>query len=130
VTPAVAHGTAARGRPLPAARRPELDVLRALVVAGLVVFHSTVVFATGASWFVKDARPAIGFTMFLLWGLTLHVMRGPAADHTPLVSIWFGFGWHLAGGQQVRFDMDHLLAYRSITRVVLAARSVVTRARS
>jgi peptidoglycan/LPS O-acetylase OafA/YrhL len=55
-------------RPLRAARRPELDVMRALVVAGLVVFHSAVVFAAGASWFVKDPRPAVGFTVFLLWG--------------------------------------------------------------
>ena len=42
--------------------------MRAFVVTGLVVFHSAVVFATGASWFVKDPRPAIGFTVFLLWG--------------------------------------------------------------
>src|SRR5215472_12885640 len=51
-----------------AARRPELDVTRAFVVAGLVVFHSAVVFAAGASWFVKDPRPSVGFTVFLLWG--------------------------------------------------------------
>src|SRR6516164_1386848 len=51
-----------------ASRRPELDVMRALVVAGLVVFHSAVVFAAGASWFVKDPRPSAGFTVFLLWG--------------------------------------------------------------
>ena len=51
-----------------AARRPEVDVMRALVVAGLVVFHSAVVVAAGASWFVKDPRPAIGFTVFSLWG--------------------------------------------------------------
>ena len=51
-----------------AARRPEFDVLRDLVVAGLVVFHSAVVFATGTSWFVKDIRPGIGFSVFLLWG--------------------------------------------------------------
>jgi acyltransferase-like protein len=42
--------------------------MRALVVAGLVVFHSAVVFAAGASWFVKDPRPSVGFTAFLLWG--------------------------------------------------------------
>jgi glucans biosynthesis protein C len=51
-----------------AGRRAELDVMRAFVVAGLVVFHSAVVFAAGASWFVKDPRPSIGFTVFLLWG--------------------------------------------------------------
>ena len=42
--------------------------MRAFVVAGLVVFHSAVVFASGASWFVKDPRPDAGFTVFLLWG--------------------------------------------------------------
>jgi hypothetical protein len=42
--------------------------MRAFVVAGLVVFHSAVVFAAGASWFVKDPRPSIGFTVFLVWG--------------------------------------------------------------
>ena len=52
----------------PAGRRPEFDVMRAFVVAGLVVFHSAVVFAAGASWFVKDPRPSAGFTIFLLWG--------------------------------------------------------------
>jgi glucans biosynthesis protein C len=49
-------------------RRPELDVMRALVVAGLVVFHSAVVFASGTSWFVNDPRPSPGFTVLLLWG--------------------------------------------------------------
>jgi hypothetical protein len=34
----------------------------------LVIFHSAVVFASGASWFVKDARPSVGFTVFFLWG--------------------------------------------------------------
>jgi glucans biosynthesis protein C len=42
--------------------------MRAFVVAGLVVFHSAVVFAAGASWFVKDRQPSAGFTVFLLWG--------------------------------------------------------------
>jgi glucans biosynthesis protein C len=59
---------AAQARPPAAGRRPELDVMRAFVVAGLVVFHSAVVFAAGASWFVKDPRPSIGFTVFLVWG--------------------------------------------------------------
>src|SRR6516225_5081811 len=59
----------AAARPMPqgsAGRRGELDVMRALVVAGLVVFHSAMVF--GTSWFVTDARPSIGFAVFLLWG--------------------------------------------------------------
>jgi hypothetical protein len=42
--------------------------MRALVVAGLVVFHSAMVFAMGTSWFVNDPRPSIGFSVFLLWG--------------------------------------------------------------
>ena len=42
--------------------------MRALVVAGLVVFHAAVVFASGTSWFVNDPRPSPGFTVFLLWG--------------------------------------------------------------
>jgi len=71
VMAAVPVGPATGGRPLrPArgARRPEFDVMRAFVVAGLVVFHSAVVFAAGTSWFVKDPRPDRGFTVFLLWG--------------------------------------------------------------
>ena len=51
-----------------ATRRPELDVMRALVVAGLVVFHSAMVFASGSSWFINDPRPSPWFTVFLLWG--------------------------------------------------------------
>ena len=42
--------------------------MRALVVAGLVVFHSAMVFAVGTPWFVNDPRPSIGYTVFLLWG--------------------------------------------------------------
>jgi glucans biosynthesis protein C len=53
--------------PLPT-RRPELDVMRAFVVAGLVVFHSAMVFASGSSWFINDPRPSPWFTVFLLWG--------------------------------------------------------------
>jgi glucan biosynthesis protein C len=86
VTPAVTEGPAGSERPLRAARRPELDVMRALVVAGLVVFHSAVVFAAGTSWFVKDPRPAIGFTVFLLWGSLwgmplLFVVSGMGVHH-------------------------------------------------
>jgi glucan biosynthesis protein C len=55
--------------PVPyASRRPELDLMRAFVVAGLVVFHSAMVFASGSSWFINDPRPSPGFTVFLLWG--------------------------------------------------------------
>jgi peptidoglycan/LPS O-acetylase OafA/YrhL len=49
-------------------RRADLDFMRAFVVAGLVIFHSAVVFAWGTSWFVNDPQPSVGFTVFLLWG--------------------------------------------------------------
>jgi hypothetical protein len=42
--------------------------MRAFVVAGLVVFHSAMVFGSGSSWFINDPRPSPGFTVFLLWG--------------------------------------------------------------
>jgi peptidoglycan/LPS O-acetylase OafA/YrhL len=67
--PAAAATAAARPTPgRPGGRRGELDVMRALVVAGLVVFHSAMVFAEGTPWFVNDPRPGIGFSAFLLWG--------------------------------------------------------------
>jgi hypothetical protein len=40
--------------------------MRGFVVAGPVVFHSAVAFASGASWLVTDPRPSRGFTVFLL----------------------------------------------------------------
>ena len=49
-------------------RRAELDFMRAFVVAGLIVFHSAVVFAWGTSWFVNDPHPSVGFSVFLAWG--------------------------------------------------------------
>jgi glucan biosynthesis protein C len=65
--PAAAGAAAARPLPFrPGGRRPELHVARALVVAGLVVFHSAMVF--GTSWFVNVPRPSIGFGAFLVWG--------------------------------------------------------------
>jgi len=51
-----------------AGRRPEFDVMRAFVVAGLIVFHSAMVFGSGVSWFVKAPHPSLGFSMFLVWG--------------------------------------------------------------
>src|SRR5260370_7339619 len=53
---------------LSAGRRPEFDVMRGFMVAGLVVSHSAVVFASGASWFVTDPRPSRGSPVFPLWG--------------------------------------------------------------
>ena len=89
---AVVTGPAARlaaGPPrtgMTAGRRPEFDVMRAFVVAGLVVFHSAVVFASGVSWFVKAPHPSLGFTVFLVWGSLwgmplLFVVSGMAARY-------------------------------------------------
>jgi hypothetical protein len=61
VTTAVPRPRAADGRQWQPDRQPEFDMMRAWAVAGLVVFHSAVVFAAGASWFVKDPRPSAGF---------------------------------------------------------------------
>ncbi len=60
--------------------------MRGFVVAGLVVFHSAVVFAAGASWFVHDPRSSRGFTVFLLWGSLwgmplLFLISGMGARH-------------------------------------------------
>lgn len=49
-------------------RRADLDLMRAFVVVGLVVFHSAMVFAPGTSWFVAAPRTGVGFAVFLLWG--------------------------------------------------------------
>jgi glucan biosynthesis protein C len=89
VTAPAAAATAA-SRPVPSrpgGRRPELDVMRALVVAGLVVFHSAMVFAAGTPWFVNDPRLSIGFSAFLLWG-SLWGM--------PLLFLVSGMGAHYA----------------------------------
>ena len=87
MAPAAERAAAARSLPGPApGRRPELDLTRGFVVAGLVVFHSAVVFAAGASWFVTDPRPGGGFTVFLLWGSLwgmplLFLVSGMSARH-------------------------------------------------
>jgi len=57
--------------PSPSAeRRPELDLMRAFVVAGLVVFHSAMVFIVGSTWFVTNPARSAGFDVFVLWGST------------------------------------------------------------
>ena len=84
--PGAARWEAADRTGTTAARRPEFDVMRAFVVAGLVVFHSAVVFASGAFWFVKAPHPSLGFTVFLVWGSLwgmplLFVVSGMAARY-------------------------------------------------
>lgn len=41
--------------PQPAARRTELDLLRTLVVLGLVFFHAALVFSPDDDFYVKNA---------------------------------------------------------------------------
>jgi surface polysaccharide O-acyltransferase-like enzyme len=53
----------------PGARRGELDLLRALVVVGLVLFHTTVIFGAG-EFPVKAARESAVATAFLAFGAT------------------------------------------------------------
>lgn len=38
------------------------------MVAGLVIFHAAIVFATGATFFVKDQQPSLAFAVFTGWG--------------------------------------------------------------
>src|SRR5215472_2919460 len=88
IAASAARTTASRSLPgRPADRRPELDLMRGLVVAGLVVFHSAMVFAVGTPWFVNDPRPSIGISAFLLWG-SLWGM--------PLLFLVSGMGVHYA----------------------------------
>ncbi|HZD17721.1 MAG TPA: acyltransferase family protein, partial [Actinomycetota bacterium] len=57
--------------PLPhAERRPELDLMRAFVVVGLVLLHSATVFMSTDGWFVNDPNPNVGFAIFGLWAST------------------------------------------------------------
>ncbi len=57
--------------------------MRAFVAAGLVIFHSAVLFAADSSWFVRDPQAGAGSAVFLLWGS----LRG-----TPLLFVVSGMG--------------------------------------
>jgi hypothetical protein len=71
-----------------AARRSELDLMRALIVAGLVLFHSAEVSDVGTPRFVHDPRPCIGFSVSSvwgsLWGMPLPDARVGLQDRAPL----------------------------------------------
>ncbi len=41
-----------------------------VVVAGLIVLHSAVVFVSTDGWFVNDPHPNVGFAIFVTWGTT------------------------------------------------------------
>jgi len=155
MAPAADRAAAARWLPGPApGRRPELDLMRALVVAGLVVFHSAVVFAAGASWFVKDPRPGAGFTVFLLcgslWGMPLlflvsgmsarHALRtrSPAAfarERLARLGVPFAFGlvvlvppmFYLARPGQPGFRQPYWRLWLSFVNVPAIARQLLAR---
>jgi glucan biosynthesis protein C len=78
------------GSPRPANRRAEFDFIRAFVVAGLVIFHSAIVFATGASFFVKDPSPNLAFTFVTGWG-----------------SLWGMPLLFVVSGMSVRYALQH-----------------------
>lgn len=87
---ATAHaGGTTRG----AARRGELDLLRALVVVGLVLFHTTVIFGAGEFPVKADSESAVA-TAFLAFGATwgmplLFVISG--------MGIWYSLRSRRAG---------------------------------
>jgi hypothetical protein len=65
----------------------------------------------------SDFYPAL-FTDTAESRLTLHgVMHGSAANGTPLASVWFEFGWQLAGGRQVRFDVVDVIELASDSHI-------------
>lgn len=81
------------GAAAPAARRGELDLLRALVVVGLVLFHTAVIFGPG-EFPVKAATESPAVTVLLAFGATwgmplLFVISG--------MGIWFSLRSRGAG---------------------------------
>jgi surface polysaccharide O-acyltransferase-like enzyme len=75
---------------LPSGRRSELDLLRALVVVGLVLFHTTVIFGAG-EFPVKAATESGVATAFLAFGATWGM---------PLLFVISGMGiWHSLGSR-------------------------------
>jgi peptidoglycan/LPS O-acetylase OafA/YrhL len=68
-------------------RRPELDALRALVVVGLVFFHSSLVFEPGGDFYVTNAETTELTTIFaalcVVWAMPLlFLVAGLGAWHS------------------------------------------------
>ena len=86
VRPAGAEGERLRADvPPPAVRRPEIDLMRAFVVLGVIVLHSALIFSS-AGLRIRNAETSVGFDLFVLWGLLwgmplLFVVSGTAAWH-------------------------------------------------
>jgi len=89
---------------LSALGRADLDALLALFTAGAVV-HSPLYGPMPAGDFYAALLADTAGSQLTLRG----VMDGAAVDGTPLVSVWFTFGWRLAGGAQVSFDVVDVL---------------------
>src|SRR5687767_12733927 len=73
--------------PLQRTRRPELDTLRAVVVIGLVFFHSSLVFETGGDFYVRNAETTGLTTIFaalcVIWAMPLlFLVSGLGAWHS------------------------------------------------
>ncbi|WP_066939674.1 acyltransferase family protein [Microtetraspora fusca] len=71
----------------PQTRRPELDVIRALVVVGLVFFHAALVFDTGDDYYVKNAETTEATTVVaglaVVWAMPmLFLIAGLGAWHS------------------------------------------------
>jgi len=70
-----------------ASRRPELDVIRVLVVVGLVFFHSALVFDTRDDYYVKNAQttgaPTILAALAVVWAMPmLFLIAGVGSWHS------------------------------------------------
>ncbi|MBT3155150.1 acyltransferase family protein [Streptomyces sp. CHD11] len=74
-------------RGAPAGRRAELDILRALVVLGLVFFHSALVFSPDDDFYVKNATTTDAVTVLagfgVVWAMPmLFLVAGLGARHS------------------------------------------------
>ncbi|GGW30650.1 acyltransferase family protein [Streptomyces griseoloalbus] len=74
-------------RPAAPGRRGELDVLRALVVVGLVFFHAALVFSPDDDFYVKNARTTDAVTVLaglgVVWAMPmLFLVAGLGARHS------------------------------------------------
>ncbi len=73
--------------PAPAPRRRELDVLRALIVLGLVFFHAALVFAPDDDFYVKNAETTDAVTVLaglgVVWAMPmLFLVAGLGSRHS------------------------------------------------